>query len=156
MSVGADTIEGMPVMVVGADTERGRSIVERLLEPGREVRSFVTDPDCAEELRRSGAKVALGDVSDESHVSGACLNCFSVVFVDEAATDGRLRSFASDPEQVRRGWAGAATSANVSRVIWVMASPPPPVPGAECAVVDPAVEDLAETIFQLDAVRTLG
>jgi nucleoside-diphosphate-sugar epimerase len=146
----------MPVMVVGADTGAGRSIVERLLEPGREVRAFVTDPAHAEELRRSGVKVALGDVSDESHVSGACLNCFSVVFVDEAATDGRLRSFASDPEQVRRGWAEAATSAGVTRVIWVTASSPPPVRGAEFAAVDPGGEELAEEIFQLDAVRTLG
>jgi putative NADH-flavin reductase len=146
----------MPVMVIGADTGRGRSILERLVEPGREVRAFVTDPSRAEELRGSGVKVALGDVSDESHVSGACLNCFSVVFVDEAATDGRLRSFAADPEQVRRAWAGAAASAGVSRVIWVTAASPPPVPGAECAVVEPADPHLADEVFGLDAARTLG
>jgi uncharacterized protein YbjT (DUF2867 family) len=88
-------VPGMPVIVVGADTSQGRAVVEGLLEPGREVRAFVSDPDAGAELRELGVKVALGDVSDDSHVQGACTNCFTAVLVTEAARDGRERSFAS-------------------------------------------------------------
>src|SRR3970040_1949209 len=43
----------MPVIVVGADTEQGRAVIEGLIEPGREVRAFVTDVDAAAELRQA-------------------------------------------------------------------------------------------------------
>ena len=61
----------MPVIVVGADTEPGRVVLQALLEPGREVRAFVSDEKVAEQLRALGVKVALGDVSDDSHLEGA-------------------------------------------------------------------------------------
>ncbi len=60
----------MPVIVVGADTPQGRAVVEGLVEPGREVRAFVSDPIVGAELRDMGVKVALGDVSDDSHIQG--------------------------------------------------------------------------------------
>ena len=37
------------------------------------------------ELRELGVKVALGDVSDDSHVQGSCTNCFTAVLITEAA-----------------------------------------------------------------------
>lgn len=149
------SVRTMPVMVVGADTPPGRTIVDRLIEPEREIRAFVTDLDAAEELKRAGVKVAVGDVSDESHLSGACLNCFSVVFVDTAATDGRTRSFADDPATVRTGWAAAAATAGVQRVIWVVDVEPPPVRGIETAVVEPGRPDLADEVFRLDDAARL-
>lgn len=145
----------MPVMVVGADTDRGRSIVDRLVDPDREIRAFVTDLDVAEELKSAGVKVAVGDVSDESHLTGAFLNCFSVVFVDDASRDGRLRSFAPDAETTRRAWASAAVQAGVERVIWVIDEPPPPVGGVESAIAHPGSDDLADEVFRLDDARTL-
>ena len=60
----------MPVIVIGADTSQGRAVIEGLVEPGREVRAFVSDPAIGAELRELGVKVALGDVSDDSHVQG--------------------------------------------------------------------------------------
>ena len=63
--------------------------------------------------------MALGDVSDPSHVGAACLRCFSAVLVTEAAHDGRERSFASGPEAVLAGWVDAVREAAVNRVIWV-------------------------------------
>ena len=90
----------MPVIVVGADTPKGRAVIEGLVEPGREVRAFVSDPDAGAELRELGVKVALGDVSDDSHVQGACTNCFTAVLMTEAAFDGRERSFATSESQV--------------------------------------------------------
>jgi putative NADH-flavin reductase len=146
----------MPVMVVGADTERGRRIAERFLDPHREVRAFVTDPDTAEELRQSGAKVALGDVSDDSHLAGACLNCFSVVLVTDAARDQRQRAFAPTPDDVLQSWAKAVSSASVARVIWVMADDETPSLAVdEVAVVDRDDPDLVETVFRLDEARTI-
>lgn len=143
-------------MVVGADTERGRRIAERFLDPDREVRAFVTDPATAEDLKGSGAKVALGDVSDDSHLAGACLNCFSVVLVADAAHDDRTRAFAADPARVLEGWARAVDSAEVQRVIWVMSGDAAPVVHVEeVAVVDPEDPDLVEAVFRLDAAQRI-
>lgn len=145
----------MPVMVVGADTEPGRRIIHRFLDNEREVRAFVTDPGVADDLRRKGAKVALGDVSDDSHLSGACLNCFSVVLVGDAATDGRERSFASRPDAVLAAWAKAVESAAVTRVIWVGDIDAPAMNIDEVAAVGPDEPDLAEAVFGLDAQRRI-
>ncbi|HZD03694.1 MAG TPA: NAD(P)H-binding protein, partial [Longimicrobiales bacterium] len=133
----------MPVMVVGADTPTGERITQRLLHPPREVRVFVTDSDVAQIWRDRGAKVALGDVSDDTHLTAACHHAFSMVLIEEATRDGREYSFASDPGQVMAGWARAAEQAEVSRVIWVTSSTPPPVQGREVAVVDESSPDLA-------------
>lgn len=146
----------MPVIVVGADTDTGRKIVERFLDPEREVRAFVTDSAAADRLRNEGAKVALGDVSDDSHLAGACLNCFSVVLVGDAAWDGRECHFAPTPEKVMEAWANAVRSASVQRVIWVIPdAEPPPTLVDEVAVVDPATPDVAEVVFELDRVARL-
>ena len=109
----------MPVIVVGADTPTGRAIVEALIQPDREVRAFVSDIAVAEDLKRLGVKVALGDVSDPSHVGAACTSCFSAVLVTEAASDNRERSFARTADAVLDGWVEAVADAQVSRVIWV-------------------------------------
>lgn len=145
----------MPVMVVGADTVQGKLITQRLLDPEREVRVFVTDPDAAEQWRRSGAKVALGDVSDDSHIASACLNCFSVVLVGQAARDDRARWFAQTEEAVFDGWARAMSTAGVRRVIWVLGSEPPEVTVGEVAVVDPDTPDVDEQVFRLDEAARL-
>lgn len=143
-------------MVVGADTDRGRRITERFLDPEREVRAFVTDPTTADDLKGHGAKVALGDVSDDSHLAGACLNCFSVVLVADAAHDGRTRSFAGNPARVLEGWARAVDAAAVRRVIWVVSGKTAPaVEVEEVAVVDADDPDLVETVFRLDAARRI-
>lgn len=146
----------MPVMVVGADTERGRRIAKRFLHPQREVRAFVTDPAAADDLKKGGAKVALGDVSDDSHLAGACLNCFSVVLVADAAHDGRDRAFARDPQRVLEAWAKAVDSAAVRRVIWVVpGGDAPNVAVEEVAVVDQDDPDLVEAVYRLDEARRI-
>lgn len=142
-------------MVVGADTTTGRSILERFLDPRREVRAFVTDPRASEELRKQGVKVALGDVSDDSHLTGACLNCFSVVLVGEAAQDDRLRSFAPNPSAVLESWARAAVAAGVQRVIWVVDDEPPACSVGEVVQVDSREEDLPGAVFELDRAESL-
>lgn len=147
----------MPVIVIGADTPLGMAIVERLLEPDREIRVFVSDPEAAEQLRRSGAKTAFGDVSDFSHVSAACTGVFTAVLVGEAARDGRERSFAVDQRAVFEGWAAAVEEAAASRVIWVGVPDPPTTPNTEAAGVrdDLDLGEVAERVASLDEMDQL-
>jgi hypothetical protein len=151
------TIRRMPVIVVGADTPLGLSIVSALIEPDREVRAFVTDGDVAISLKGRGVKVALGDVSDPSHVGGACLNCFSAVLVTEAALDGRERAFAIDRRTVLEGWTEAVREADVTRVIWVDTIGDLPSTGIEqTAVVNPeTIDDVAAEVVRLDDAARL-
>lgn len=145
----------MPVIVIGADTGPGKLIIDRLRHPDREVRAFVTSETAAVELKDRGVKVALGDVSDESHVEGAALRCFSAVLVAEAAEDARERSFASTPEAVMAGWARAVGRSKVKRVIWVKPGDPPDTPTGEVAVVDPTDPRLVEKVAALDDAQTI-
>ena len=144
----------MPVIVVGADTYSGRAILDGLYEPDREIRAFVSDVDVAQELKAAGVKVALGDVSDDSHVEAASTACFSAVLIAEAANDNRERAFAADPAAVLEGWARAVSASDVTRVIWV-GSKPPATDVKETAVVDPGDPDLAEKVTALDDAASI-
>lgn len=145
----------MPVIVVGADTRPGKLIIDRLNHPDREIRAFVTSQTAANELKDVGVKVALGDVSDESHVEGAALRCFSAVLVAEAAEDDRERSFAANAYEVMRGWARAMARSHVKRVIWVASTDPPETSIGEVAKVDPADPELVEKVASLDDAQTM-
>ena len=90
----------MPLIVVGADTKPGASLLDTLDPTVREIRVFVSDEARGRELRERGFKVATGDVSDDSHVEAASTRCFSAVLITEAARDDRERSFADTPEKV--------------------------------------------------------
>jgi uncharacterized protein YbjT (DUF2867 family) len=146
----------MPVIVVGADTPNGRAIIEGLIEPGREIRAFVTDPDAAADLRRSGVKVALGDVSDDSHIQGAATNCFTAVLVAEAARDDRDRAFAATESQVLAGWAAAVTASGVTRVIWIEDGEVPATGARESVTVSPSHPHLVAEVVALDNAVALG
>ncbi len=146
----------MPVIVVGADTRDGRAIVDRLSSPDRETRVFVSDESAGTELKRAGFKVAIGDVSDQSHIEAASLNCFSAVLVTEAIGDGREISFAKSDTQVLTQWATAVENAGVKRVIWVSTGEVPGVAVQEVAVVDAATPDLAELVIALDEAQRIG
>lgn len=136
----------MPVIVVGADTPEGGQIVDGFLaSPDREIRAFVSDETVAVQLRERGIKVALGDVSDDSHVEAAVTNCHTAVLVASAAADSRERSFAETGTQVVEGWLRAVR--NVPRVIWVSDSAP-----AEAAlVVSASHPQLAALVVDLDS-----
>ena len=151
----------MPVIVIGADTDVGVAIVKALLPRQGEVRVFVTNPDVAATIRGSGAKVALGDVSDGSHIGAAALSAFAAVLIAEAATDGRERSFAADEKAVFAEWAEALSEAGVQRAIWVGARGiPEPIAAAvaEAASVNTSGRDpsaIATEVAELDEAPTL-
>lgn len=108
----------MPVIVVGADTPQGRAIVPALNPQSGEVRCFVSDAAVGEELRTIG-KVAVGDISDGSHVGGAAIGAFCAVVIAAAAHDDRERHFAASPETLFAQWADGLKDAAVSRIIFV-------------------------------------
>jgi len=107
----------VPVIVIGADTTLGESVIHELRHHDRDIRAFVSDPAVAADLRKHGIKVALGDVSDGSHVGAAAAGCFSAIVIPEAALDDRLRSFADSPEATISTWASALDEASISRLI---------------------------------------
>jgi len=146
----------MPVIVVGADTEPGRVVIDEMADPRREIRVFVSDEDEAAAYRARGLKVALGDVSDESHVEAAARRCFTAVLISEAAEDARVRSFADDVSHVLEGWARAAKSAGITRVIWVTDSEPPTTDTPEVATVSPSQPDLAERVAAIDDAQRIA
>ena len=150
------TVRVMPVLIVGADHPLGEVIARKLAAPDREVRAFISSVNSHGPLRSLGIKVAIGDLSDESHVEAAASSCFTVVFVEPALGDGRDLAFAA-PEAAAQGWANAAAGAGVKRVIWV-GTGAPPVKGPEMAAVsidDRSQEAVAEEVAFLDDLAQL-
>jgi uncharacterized protein YbjT (DUF2867 family) len=138
----------MPVIVIGADSPLGASIVDTLRGRPGERRAFVGTPEAGEPLRSAGFKVAVGDISDSTHVEGAVFGCYTAVLVAEAAADGRDLAFAEDPDAVIDGWLTAVTASAVPRVILVGPARPAP-PGVEWAVVDPTGRSAAEVAAEV-------
>ncbi|MBT8203121.1 MAG: NAD(P)H-binding protein [Acidimicrobiia bacterium] len=150
----------MPAIVIGADTEHGAAIARALTSRQGEVRAFITDPTSADALRQVGIKVAIGDVSDASHIEGAAHEAFTGVAIAEAADDDRERSFAKSAAEVAEGWLGALRAAGVRRVIWVGSAEPAGVSTwpAEFALIDPTtapVGEVADEVVRLDDLGTL-
>ena len=146
----------MPVIVIGADTSSGESILEGLIEPNREIRVFVSDEQVASKMKEQGFKVALGDVSDESHIEAASTQCFTAILIGEAANDDRERSFIEESKEILAAWSRAISSSGVSRAIWVIAGEPPKTDTKEVATVDPDDPKLAETVVQLDDAQVIS
>jgi hypothetical protein len=108
-------------------------------------------------LRQKGIKVALGDLSDQSHVAAACTNCFSAVLMVEAATDGRALSFAQTPQQVIVGWSASIKEARVRRAIWVGGESTPTGAAPEEVFISPGpdISLLAEQVAALDEAAVI-
>ena len=140
----------MPVIVIGADTPLGRATMDALLPRDGEVRAFVSSPDAAAQLRNRGVKVALGDISDGSHVGGAALNAFCAVMIEQAATDERERSFAATPAAVVAAWIEGLNDAGVARTILVgsVAADGSEL-AAEFARIDPSHRSLDEVAAEV-------
>lgn len=145
----------MPVIIVGADTATGQKISNALADPGREIRAFVTDENIGVDLKRAGLKVAIGDVSDESHVEAASMRCFSAVLIAEAACDSRERSFAASSSDVLEAWARAVSESGVQRAIWVIEGDAPATNTPEMGSVHPEDPEVVSRVVDLDQARTI-
>ena len=146
----------MPVIVVGADTPSGEAILDGLIGPNREIRVFVSDEQAASRMKDQGFKVALGDVSDESHIEAAATQCFTAILIGEAAMDTRERAFIDEPSDILAAWSRASSSSGVTRVIWVIDGEPPKTETREVAKVDPADPKLVDTVVQLDDAQVIS
>ena len=143
----------MPVIVVGADTPLGENVLAALSARGGEVRAFVSDSATGATLKAAGIRVAVGDVSDASHIAGAAADCFSAVLLTEAAFDGRERSFTPDGAAVLTAWAAALADASITRAIWVGSAPPEGATTPETAIVETGTlspADIATEIVEID------
>lgn len=152
----------MPVLVIGADTKVGEAVVRSLARRDGELRAFITDPTAADSLRALGVKVAIGDVSDASHISGAALRAFAAVIIAECGRDDRERAFAASPAELNRGWAEGLAEAGVQRIIWVgpVSEPPGPLQDAapELVAIDTSgrvPDDIAAEVARADDAASL-
>lgn len=126
------------MIVIGADTPAGAVVIDELLPREGEVRAFVSDIATGLALKERQVKVAIGDVSDGSHVGGAALNVFCAVVIAEAAVDDRERSFAADPASVVAAWAEGLSDAAVARVV-IVDHPDVPITALERVAPEHAV-----------------
>lgn len=147
----------MPVIVIGADTDYGLAVAEAVSRRRGEVRAFVSNPASAQSLRELGIKVAVGDVSDASHIEGAARQAFSAVLVAESGLDDRERSFAPSYEALVEAWARELRDAGVTRIIWVGPDdePPPAISGSgmESVSIDTrnrSPQEVADEAVRLD------
>ncbi len=143
----------MPVIVIGADTELGHAIVPALQPASGEIRLFASDDDAVRRYR-GFCKVAVGDISDGTHVGGAAIGAFCAVVIATAAHDDRERHFADTPEALLEQWADGLQDAAISRVILVGAPgelPPHRLDriGAEFIHIDTTGLSAAETANQV-------
>ena len=153
----------MPVIVIGADTTMGQAIVPALRPASGEIRLFVSD-EAAGARYRLATKVAVGDISDGTHVGGAAIGAFCAVVIAAAAHDERESYFASTPAAVFAQWADGLSDAGIGRVIVVggPAEIPSPDPlasiGAEYRVVDSsglADTEIADQVAAAEATLPL-
>ncbi|CAN5230026.1 hypothetical protein BH20ACT9_BH20ACT9_22450 [soil metagenome] len=103
----------MPVLVTGAETAAGPPVARELLRAGGEVRVFLPPAAPAEDLRRAGCKVAVGDLDDESRLELALEQAHTVVHVGRGPLD--------DPAATLDALAGvvsAAIGAGCRRIVW--------------------------------------
>jgi uncharacterized protein YbjT (DUF2867 family) len=102
----------MPVLVTGASGFIGRHAVAAFARTSPQVRAYVRRPESAEDLRKLGAKVAVGDITDVEQLSavmsGAHTVCHLLPRTDETAEVRYLEAVVA-----------AAAKAGVRRVLFV-------------------------------------
>ncbi len=149
----------MPVILIGADTELGHAIVPELRPASGEIRLFSSSEEAVARYRPF-AKVAVGDISDGTHVGGAAIGAFCAIVIATAAHDNRERHFAATPVDLFAQWSDGLADANVSRVIVVGAAHEIPDPvgldnvGAEYIVVDTAGKSPAQIVAEVVAAES--
>lgn len=149
----------MPVIVIGADTPLGHQVVRTLEPASGEIRIFASDADAVGEYR-SFAKVAVGDISDGTHVGGAAIGAFCAIVIAATAHDERERFFAATTDELYRQWADGLADAGISRVIVVGAPAEIPDPvhldsiGAEYVLISTSHQSPDEVVAAVVAAES--
>jgi len=136
----------LPVAVIGATGQQGRSVIDALHATGVPIRALVRNPDspAAEALLAAGAEVVTADQEDGQALSGALANVASLFFMTTfEGPDGTAG-------EVRRGRtvADAAARAGVPHVVYSS------VGGAERATGIPHFDSKFEVEKALSSVAS--
>jgi NADH dehydrogenase len=109
----------MPVVVTGASGLVGRHAVKAFLTVSPQVRAYVRRPEAAEELRKLGAKVAVGDITDVDQLStvmsGAHTVCHLVGGLEQKDVEAYLQSNLGSANAVVE----AARGAGIARILFL-------------------------------------
>ncbi|MGA9597607.1 MAG: hypothetical protein WBV06_15745 [Acidimicrobiia bacterium] len=140
----------MPVLVIGADTDLGHAIVPALRPASGELRIFASDADAVARYREF-AKVAIGDISDGTHVGGAATGAFCAIVIAAVAHDDRERYFAATTVELFGQWADGLAEAGIARIIVVGAERelPSPDPLHKAAIEYHHVDTAGKSIDQI-------
>lgn len=77
----------MSILLIGAASSLGDTLVRRLLDEGDEVRALVTDESAGNRLGRLGAYIATGPELDADLVERAATNCRTIVVIEQPGLD---------------------------------------------------------------------
>lgn len=125
----------MPVIIIGADSAIGHALIPALRPDASELRLFASDAAAVAEYR-DFAKVAIGDISDGTHIGGAAIGAFCAVVIATAAHDERDRYFAPTTGALFAQWADGLADAGVQRVIVIGTGNEIPDPDPLRTIVD--------------------
>jgi len=104
-------------LVVGATGQLGHAVVAELLAAGRPVRALVRSPERADELRRAGAELVVGDLRDAPSIDRAVDGVAAVVATANSTAPRRGDTLATDSTAMT-GLVAAAEQAGVSRFVY--------------------------------------
>jgi uncharacterized protein YbjT (DUF2867 family) len=119
------------ILIVGGTGRLGRATAHQLLERGEQVRILARTPDKADDLRRLGAEIVLGDLTQPSSLDAACAGADTVFDAAHSLRGRGKASFSRVDGTGKLRLIEAAKNAGVKRYIFTSvhgASPHHPVP----------------------------
>jgi len=94
----------MPVICINPTTETEAQIVNKLSLQNQDLRLFVSNKTDEKYIEKLKGKKAIGDISDDTHISTACRGAFCGVFFEKNEKDTFIE---------------AIKESGLKRVIWV-------------------------------------
>jgi len=94
----------MPVICINPTTETEAQIVNKLSLQNQDLRLFISNKIDEKYIEKLNGKKAIGDLSDDTHISTACRGAFCGVFFENNETDIFIE---------------AIKESGLKRVIWV-------------------------------------
>ena len=94
----------MPVICINPTTETEAQIVNKLSLQNQDLRLFISNKINEKYIEKLNGKKAIGDISDDTHISTACRGAFCGVFFENNETDIFIE---------------AIKESGLKRVIWV-------------------------------------
>ena len=94
----------MPVICINPTTETEAQIVNKLSLQNQDLRLFISNKINEKYIEKLNGKKAIGDLSDDTHISTACRGAFCGVFFENNETDIFIE---------------AIKESGLKRVIWV-------------------------------------